>query len=191
MKILMSSHYFLPSIGGLENVSAMLAEEFVRKGHKVRLVTQTTTNGTDRSPFQVFRQPSASTLLALTHWSDVYLQNSVSLRTAWPLVFLRRPWVVVHQTWIPRSGPGALHGRLKHFFLRFATSVSISHDVAGHIRQPSVVIPNPYDNAVFYEMPTMTTTKILSLWGDWSLKRERIYCYERLLDSNPWTCARN
>ncbi len=43
MKIPMSSHYFLPSIGGLENVSAMLAEEFVRKGHEVRLVTQTTT----------------------------------------------------------------------------------------------------------------------------------------------------
>src|SRR6266404_5827618 len=165
MKILMSSHYFLPSIGGLENVSAMLAEEFVRKGHEVRLVTQTTTNGTDRSSFQVFRRPSTSTLLALTHWSDIYLQNSVSLRTAWPLVFVRRPWVVAHQTWIPRSGPGALHGRLKHFFLRFATSVSISHDVANHVARPSVVIPHPYDDGVFHEIPTVTRDKDLVFVG--------------------------
>ena len=41
MKILISSHAFTPSIGGIETVTALLAAEFVRLGHPVTVVTQT------------------------------------------------------------------------------------------------------------------------------------------------------
>ncbi|HAK07451.1 MAG TPA: glycosyl transferase family 1, partial [Spartobacteria bacterium] len=41
MKILLGSHHFSPSIGGIETVSDLLAREFVKLGHEVRVITQT------------------------------------------------------------------------------------------------------------------------------------------------------
>ena len=41
MRILFSSHVFSPSVGGIETVSRLLADEFARQGHEVRLITQT------------------------------------------------------------------------------------------------------------------------------------------------------
>src|ERR1043166_6969535 len=45
MKILLGSHHFAPSIGGIETASELLAREFVKLGHEVRGVTQTPGGG--------------------------------------------------------------------------------------------------------------------------------------------------
>jgi hypothetical protein len=39
-------------------------------------------------------------LVRQVRWCDVFLQNNISLRTVWPLLFVRRPLFVTHQTWI-------------------------------------------------------------------------------------------
>ena len=46
MKILFSSYVFYPSIGGIELVSSILAQEFVNLGHEVKLITQRIRNTT-------------------------------------------------------------------------------------------------------------------------------------------------
>ncbi len=153
MKILISSHAFLPSIGGLENVSAMLADEFVRRGHEVRLVTQTDSVKALPLAYPVIRRPGLLVLLSLLRWCDVYFHNNLSLRSAWPLIFVRRPWVVCHQTWIPHDGWAAWRGKLKQWALSRATCISISEAIANHLRAPSAVIGNPYDDSVFRVIP--------------------------------------
>jgi glycosyltransferase involved in cell wall biosynthesis len=146
MKILISSYSFFPSIGGLETVSAVLAREFACAGHLVKLVTQTRSTEVDGFPFEVIRRPLPARLFDLVRWCDVYFQNNISLLMAWPLALVHRPWVVAHQIWLSPDWKG----QLKRFLLRFAIGVSISRAIAADF-PPSVVIPDPYDNTVFYE----------------------------------------
>ena len=148
LKILLGSHHFFPSTGGIETASALLADEFVRLGHKVRVVTET--RGKGEFPFPVIRRPGIVELLRQVGWCDVFLQNNISLRTMWPLLFVRRPLFIIHQTWITdeHGHVGWLH-RLKLFLLRFATSFAISDAVAARLPVQSQTIGNPYDDDVF------------------------------------------
>ena len=76
--------------------------------------------------------------------------NNVTLTSAWPLLLVRRPWVVAHHTWIPRdAGLGRLKGHVKQRVLRRAECISISRAVANHMDTPSTIVPNPYDSALF------------------------------------------
>ena len=148
MKILLGSHHFFPSTGGIETVSNLLAREFIAQGHQVRVVTQTAGNG--EFPFAVIRRPGPFELLRQVRWSDVFLQNNISLRTAWPLLFIRRPLFIAHQTWItnPDGSTGSQH-RLKRFVLRHATSFAISGAIADSLPVPSIRVGNPYDDKIF------------------------------------------
>jgi glycogen synthase len=140
---------FLPTVGGLQTVSALLAGEFIRRGHEVTLITQTPSTDKLLFPYPVVRRPHPLQLLRLLHWCDVYFHNNFSLRTAWPLLFVKRPWVVTHATWI---SPGGFIGKLRHRMIGLATNISISRAIANHVRAPSVVIANPYDDEVFQEI---------------------------------------
>ncbi len=162
MKILISSHMFSPTVGGLQTVSALLASQFTRMGHEVRLVTQTPSTKKMLLPYRVVRQPRPARLLSLLRWCDVYLHNNISLRTAWPLLVISRPWIVTHATWISSAGLG---GKLRHQVLNRATGISISTAIASHVRTPSVVIGNPYDDEVFREIPNRPRSRELVFCG--------------------------
>lgn len=132
----------------------MLANAFVLAGHVVRLITQTVADDFKSFPFEVVRQPNARQLFSLVRWCDVYFHNNLSLQTAWPLIFTHRPWIVAHHTWISRSdGSLSWQDYLKRYCIRFATCISISRAVASHIPISSVVIPNPYQDDLFYQLP--------------------------------------
>lgn len=148
MKILLGSHHFFPSTGGIETVSALLARQFIAQGHDVRVITQT--GGQSDHPFQVVRQPGPVELLRQISWCDVFLQNNISLRTVWPLLFVRRPLFIAHQTWITNSdGTTGWQQWLKRFALRYATSFSISRAIADALPVPSICVGNPYDDEIF------------------------------------------
>jgi glycosyltransferase involved in cell wall biosynthesis len=160
MKILLGSHHFFPSTGGIETVSNLLAREFVALGHEVRLVTQTPGNGD--FPFAVVRRPRALELLRQVRWCDVFLQSNISLRTLWPLFFIRRPLVIAHHIWITDSrGRNGCQQRLKRFVLRFATSLAISEAIAKSLPVPSIRVGNPYDDKVFTEADTPRTRELI------------------------------
>ncbi|MBY0468531.1 MAG: glycosyltransferase family 4 protein [Burkholderiaceae bacterium] len=146
MNILFCSVPFRPSVGGIETVSALLAERFHRSGHQVVLVTQTASNVPDTDMFEVVRQPSARRLFALVRWAEVVFHNNISLRFAWPQVLLRRPWVVAHHTWIPTRGWAA---RVKRWVLPQARHIAVSQAVADSLAVPCTVVPNPYADDAF------------------------------------------
>ena len=166
MKILLSSHFFHPSIGGLEAVSLMLAREFVRAGNDVTVITKTQTGEeADDFPFIVIRRPSPRTLWRLVAAADVVFHNHISLQVGWPLFFIHKPWVVSHQGWIPRSGLQGSKGAFKHYILRWAKCIAISEAVAADFDSPSVVIQNPYDSEIFHEIPDIQRGKDLVFVG--------------------------
>ena len=146
MNILFSSHVFAPGVGGIEQMSLMLADEFVRQGHEVTLVTQARSATVDDYPFTVYRRPGAMQLLQLLRRCDVFFHNNISLRQVWPLALVRKPWVVAHHIWIPHHG---LAGRLKRVLLRFAKGIAVSRALADDLPGNAQVIPNANDDAVF------------------------------------------
>lgn len=140
-------------MGGIETATNLLAREFVTLGHEVRVVTQTEGNGT--FSFSVVRRPGPMDLLRQVRWCDLFLQNNISLRTLWPLLFVRRPLFITHQTWItnPDGNTGWQH-RVKRFVLRYATSLAISRAIAEQLPVPSIQVGNPYDDKVFNDLAT-------------------------------------
>ena len=162
MKILLLSNFFYPSIGGSETNAEILAREFIQLGHQVIVVTETTGNSLDLDnlpfPFEVVRKPNWLRLIQLVSWCDVYFHNGIVLRKAWPLLFIKKPWVIRHQVWI-RSINGnqnrfggssdGIKVRLKHWLNRYAISISNSQAIADHLKSTSTVIPNPYREHLF------------------------------------------
>jgi glycosyltransferase involved in cell wall biosynthesis len=149
MKILLTSLLFAPSIGGIETVSMLLAREFLAAGHSVKVATMTPGGGASYG-FEVMRKPSLAQLMQAARWCDVYFQSNISLPLAAPLLIVRRPWIIVHHTWIPRpSGFSGLNRRLKLFLLRHARSISISPAIAAALPVKSRLIPNPYEASLF------------------------------------------
>ena len=146
MNILFCSVPFRPSIGGIETISALLADHFHRAGHRVVLVTRSPAAGPEREAFEIVRRPSAARLFELVRAADVVFHNNISLRFAWPQLLLRRPWVVAHHTWIPRRGAAA---RVKRAVLSRAANISISSAIARSLPVDSTVVPNPYADDVF------------------------------------------
>src|ERR1051326_3354257 len=95
MNILISSCPFHPSVGGVEEVTDLLANEDVSRGHVVKIVTMTPSTAPGNYPFEVIRKPTARALVQAVTWCDVYVQHQISLRFAWPLLLMRRPWIAV------------------------------------------------------------------------------------------------
>jgi glycosyltransferase involved in cell wall biosynthesis len=166
MRILISSHFFHPSVGGIEEVSRILAHEFVRSGHDVKVVTQTSEDDGVEFPFAVHRCPGAYELLRLVEWCDVFLHSNISLQTAWPLILRRRPWVVAHHTWIARvNGSIGWRDRLKRSVLCRARNIAVSEALRAQIGAPAVVIGNPYRDTLFRCDPAAVRDRELVFLG--------------------------
>ena len=79
---------------------------------------------------------------------------------------VRRPWFIVHHTWIPKpKGFSGLNHRLKLFLLRFAHSIAISRAIAAALPVKSELIPNPYDAALFHVRDPIARSKDLVALG--------------------------
>ena len=162
MNILLCSVPFRPSVGGIETVSALLAECFHRMGHRVIVVTQTPGAGPDAEGFEVVRQPSAARMFELVRWAQVVFHNNISLKFAWPQWLLRRPWVVAHHTWIPTTGMAA---GLKRWAIRHASNIAVSHAVAESLPVDCTIVPNPYADDVFVRVDNIERSRELVFVG--------------------------
>jgi glycogen(starch) synthase len=166
VKILLTSLYFAPAIGGIETVSMLLAREFVAAGHTVKVATRTREGNVPDYGFEVLRDPSFSQLAAAMRWCDIFFQSNISTQLARPLLIVRRPWLMVHHTWIPKPhGLSGLNNRLKLFLLRFGHSISISEAVRESLPVDSTVIPNPYEASVFHSIESVERTRVLVALG--------------------------
>ena len=118
----------MPSVGGVEALSAMLAEQFWLRGHEVVVMTNTTGESA-AAPYRVVRRPTKGQLFELVRWCDVFLHNNINLRSAWPLLLCRRPWAIINNGSIEATWSG----RLKRFCARFAATSGVSEDAARKI----------------------------------------------------------
>lgn len=166
MKILFSSYAFRPNVGGIETVSAILAEEFVAAGHEVEVITETCGDDSGEELYRVTRRPSFSKLITLLRGSDLFFQNNISLRSLLPALLLRKPIIAVHQTWIRGvDGKTGWNGRLKRMLLGRVTNVAISRALADDIDRECTVIPNPYRDGLFQIVPDIARDKTLIFVG--------------------------
>lgn len=166
MRILIYSHLFYPSVGGSETAAMLLARGFVERGHEVRVVTQSPGTEPDQFPFAIVRHPGHWEMLKIVRWADACVQSNISLRTAWPLLLVPRPWFIIHHSRLTRvSGRVALLDRLKHFVTRFATNLAVSHSMARELASPSTVLGNAYDDTTFQRMPEIAKEKDIVFLG--------------------------
>jgi glycogen synthase len=165
MKILLCSHVFAPSIGGIETVSAILADQFSRLGCAVTVVTNTP-GGRVSAVYQVVRRPSLMQLYQLGRGADVIFENNISLKTFLPLLFSRRPIVVTHQTFVSNvKGGRGWTEHLKLGLLRFCRNTAISKAVARSLPVSSVVIGNPFEADEFNETGSARRSKDIVFLG--------------------------
>jgi glycosyltransferase involved in cell wall biosynthesis len=166
LKILFSSYLFDPSVGGIESVSKILAQQFSAAGEEVRVITQSAGDGTSDSTYELTRRPSVPEIFRLLRRCDLFFQNNISLRSLIPALILRKPTLVAHQTWLQnvRGGIG-WQNRFKHALLRFVTNVAISKAIADRLGVHSIVIGNPYDETVFRLNPAITRDKTIAFVG--------------------------
>jgi glycosyltransferase involved in cell wall biosynthesis len=143
MRFLIVSYAFLPSLGGQETASLALAEELVRRGHQVDVVTNTPDGKKPDLPFAVHHRPSAWKLLALHRAADAVIHNGLALRFFWPLLLMRRPLLVIHLIDRPLS-------LLHRLALRRARNVAVSRYIAGQLPMPAQAIPNSYRPDIFH-----------------------------------------
>ncbi len=165
MKILLVSYAFAPSVGGIETVSRLLAEEFLRVGHEVRVVTDTVSSESSAYSYPVERRPGWAALLKSHAWSEVVFHNNITLNYAWPLLLYRRPWVIAHHVWIGGDAPTHWRERLKKHALRYARNLAVSRAVAEKMPVPADLVGDPYDDAVFFEEESLPKKRELIYTG--------------------------
>lgn len=152
MNVLICTPVFHPSVGGLETINVLLAQELVRYGWKVVLVTPIICDAKDSYPFQVVRCPGRKRLLELYKWCDVFVHNAIVLKYVYPALLFRKPFVVVHHSctynWNSKVNYQSIAKRLISLI---AHNITVSEAVAKNLKLPSdyTVINNFYDSNLF------------------------------------------
>jgi glycogen(starch) synthase len=156
MRLLISANKFYPSIGGSERVALIIAHQLALRGHSVKVITFTESSQDSKLPFEVYRNPSVGMLFRLFRWSEIYIQNNVSFRLLWPLIFCWRPLVCVHHGFYgSSSGVISWRDRLKHLVTLFCVNLSVSRAVAESLPGRFHVVENPYLDDVFFRIPSI------------------------------------
>jgi glycogen synthase len=165
MKILLCSYAFAPSIGGIETVSKILADEFCRMGSSVTVATYSPGGPID-TPYEVLRNPSFGTLYELARHSDIGFQNNISLNMLSPLFAARTPIVVAHHTWISRTdGKRGWQDYLKLAVLRSCHNIAISNAMAASLPVKCEVIGDPFERGEFRDLGDEHRTRDLVFIG--------------------------
>jgi glycogen synthase len=150
MRILVNSKIY-PSIGGVETVVQLLAHEWSKAGEEVIVATdvQHSADHHNKFPYQILYRPHPHKWISLMRWCDVYIQFNVSLKAIWPLLFVRRPLAISHQTYYTCNGESDWRGRLKLCVSLKSSNVFASSAIAREVNAKGEIIHNPYDEIVF------------------------------------------
>lgn len=165
MRILLCSYVFPPSIGGIETVSRILAEQFCRLGSTVTVVTHTPGEEIGGA-YKVVRRPSLRELRELARDSDVIFQSNISLKTLLPLYFMRKPIVIAHHGRMTRvDGTRGWQDHLKRALLFRCTHIAVSQMVAADLPAKSIVIADPFEADEFTDSGDATHDRDIVFLG--------------------------
>ncbi len=112
MRVLLHSYTFLPSIGGIEDISHAMAQGFTAAGLEVTVVTETPASEEIDVPYKIVRNPSPQERRTLIASHDlVYVNGSATscFQAAWRF---HKPFVWTHQGYQLKclDGAGWLNG---------------------------------------------------------------------------------
>lgn len=168
LRILVHSRFY-PNIGGIETVASLLAHEWRRAGEEVILASDVSCSAEQKRafPFPVYYQPGPCKWLALMRWCDIYLQFNVSLKAAWPLLLVRRPLVVSHQSfyWVSQNGRHGWRNRFKIHLAAKSCNIFASSAIAKELGVGGEVIPNPFDDTQFCQKEVVPRDRDLAFVG--------------------------
>lgn len=149
MNILITSYFFKPHIGGIETITENLANEFVRMGHRVIIVTTSTldNNNEFKLPYPVLRNPSVKEIYNAYKWCDIFVHSGISLKWIWPLFIKKRPWVIIyHQVYYQKGWKGII----KKICSLFSHNIAVSNtSKKGYELKKATVIYNSYNESIF------------------------------------------
>jgi glycogen(starch) synthase len=153
MNILIFSAVFYPAIGGIESQTLLLIQEFVKKGHKVKVITYQQQKVTLPN-IDIYYAPNYLDFLTAYRWCDTFYMPNISLKGLWLLLFNpRKRWVISHNDYHFFHGKGLI-AKLKSFSVRYATkNIAVSNSIAHRLNTSSLTIPNSYDESIFKIYP--------------------------------------
>lgn len=96
MKILLYTKAFYPMVGGIETVSAMMAELFNKLGHECDVLTPVVNPGPDTFDYPVHRRPGLFQTIRQIREADIVISNGASLAMLPYCLLLSRPFIWVH-----------------------------------------------------------------------------------------------
>lgn len=156
MRILVHGRFY-PGIGGIETIVRLLATEWTAAGHEVVVVSNLGGQTAKKFPFDVVYRPGPIIWFRLVKWSQVVLHMNLSLKGLWPQAWLKRRLIVSHQsfytTYRSSSTNRTWPEKLKLRVLPRATSITASNAIAAALKVSSRTIPNPYEAALFRQIP--------------------------------------
>jgi glycosyltransferase involved in cell wall biosynthesis len=168
LRILLCSHHYPPSIGGVERQSALLAEGLVRRGHEVRVLTagargrervggveieRLGEGGPGAAGVALFAARLDAAVVARARWAQLlHVQQALPPAATLAVVAraLRKPLVVTNHG-SGASGAMAVMARLPLGglglrALRLAACVALTQEMAAEMRaqgiEPKAIIPN-------------------------------------------------
>jgi len=151
VKLLLLTHKFYPNIGGTESNAEFISNVFHDYGFNVHVVTWTSEFGSKNFPYTVIRNPSMLKLISEHRWADIVFENSPVLRLSWPAVLIKRPLMVVINTWLDsEDGHNAIISKIKIAWLRKAnTVIAVSEAIRKRSYLRAEVIENAYNDRLF------------------------------------------
>jgi len=153
MNILIYSRVFLPSFGGLEKMMDLIADHLAVNGNQVTLITETQSRTALKKPYRIIRSAGLLESLKLARQADVCLVANISLRLT-PLLILSgvKP-ITIHHGWYNSQTQGRTRSVLKNAFAKLTPNIFCSRRVKDAIDAKGVVIPNAYDDSIFFPDP--------------------------------------
>ena len=156
LKIAILSEVYAPSRGGVETVTALLAEEFSHLGHIVTILTstqsETSMDNGECSAFKVVRKPKCSEKFRVLLSSDLVIaQAGFPIRMGYPLALIRKPILIVRQISKPER-ERYFRKLARDYFESRGKVCFISRFMAEQEPEKSPdLIANPFDDDVFNE----------------------------------------
>lgn len=158
MKILIFSTVFYPLRGGIENLTLNLTQEFIEKGHEVKVIAQQKQRAYLEG-IDVYYEANALEIAKLFAWCDVYYMPNISLKGIWPLLMNPRKNWVISQNDFSLTNKTNFLSLLKLLMIKFSTkNIAVSKSIADSLRTKSEVVYNCYDNAVFKQINLVEKT---------------------------------
>jgi len=156
MNILVFTTAFYPSVGGLENQTFNILDEFIKAGHNIKVITFQAPHAAEHveeskeKRFNIYYNPRYSKVFSLFFWCNVFYMPNFSLKGSWFVLF--RPfkkWVISHND-LYLSNKKDFKVRLKRLLIKLASkNIAVSNCVATYIDTSAVIIYNCYDNDIF------------------------------------------